>query len=162
MPSPPKKGFSEEKSFGKRTLDCAKYVGSHLPLLNEFNLFRNAVRKDDIPWNILVRLVLSGLYFGSAIHSYNSSSLNPRDWDRYYKIEEEKQKAKQKYQNQINSSYNSLFKNAENFEDSLEIYKKYGLPIKLQPVSFEEKEKIVNQNSLEGKTFGKEIKISAE
>lgn len=95
-------------------------------------------------------------------------SLNPVHQYKHYRGDIERAILEVKEENKriekIDSSYNSLnlFQDAKNFEDSLEIYKKFGLPIRLETPNLEQKEKIVKQNSLEEKTLGKEILIDAE
>jgi len=61
-------------------------------------------------------------------------------------IEQEVEKA---HLYEVNYEYGKIFKNAYNFQDSVDIYQKYGLPIKLLEPSLEQKEKAIKQNRLE-------------
>jgi hypothetical protein len=54
-----------------------------------------------------------------------------------------------KYYNQVNSSYDSLFKDAKTFGDSLAVYQHYGLPVRLPEPTLDEKETAVKINELE-------------
>jgi len=139
---------TKEKSLGNKVLNSAKKIASYFPLINGYNLLRKTI-KEDVSWDVLFRIFLAAFYVGTLINYNNTSSLNPAKWDKYYETEEKKQQAKQNYIQKIDLIYNSLFKDAKTFDDSLEIYQKYGLPIKLIPANFEQKEKVVKQNKLE-------------
>ncbi len=151
MPSPPKKGFSKNKGF-KYAL---KNSWDILPGINEFQatktFLHNISGKKETPFvKFIGRLFLTAGYIIYGTASWATGSLNPKVWSEKVKEGNEKMQLKQQYENKVDSTYNSLFQDTKTFQDSLEIYQKYGLPIKLEPVSFEEKEKIVNENSLEG------------
>lgn len=143
---PVRKG-SIDKSVGRKVLDSAKYVSSYLPLINEYNILRKAI-KEDISWNLLFRCLLASMYLGTLFNHNNTQSLNPKVWDEYYKAEEEKQKAEQQHIQQVDSTYNTIFQEM----DTLKAIEKYNIPyeLTLKP-SFKDKEKIIQQSILEKK-----------
>ena len=59
------------------------------------------------------------------------------------------QQIKTEHKNEVNYFYNRIFEGAENIKDSVDIYQKYGLPIKLLNPTLEEKERAIKQNRLE-------------
>ncbi|MDA3836161.1 MAG: hypothetical protein PF542_00910 [Nanoarchaeota archaeon] len=131
------------------------------PGINESQLIKNvsktrytlfSEKKTPSDWKILGRCLTSSLYITYGLLSCFYTSLNPQVWDR--KIEEKRVRIelKQKHQEKISLSYDSfnIFENAKNFEDSIGIYQKYDLSIKLEPVDFKQKERVVSQKNLEG------------
>lgn len=131
-----------------------------LPGINEFQLFKNAKRAgDNLYYNLnrkdpsflktLGRVFLTSAYITYGIVSCAHDSLNPKVWNANMKENYTIMQEKQRYENKVDSAYDSLFKDAENFQDSLEIYQKYGLPIKLEDPSFKEKERITGHKNLE-------------
>ncbi len=96
-----------------------------------------------------------GTYFigGSFTEAWTSKQI--KENIQKTKIEQEE---KIQYQNKIDSLYNKLFENA----DSLDIYKKYGLPIKLLKPTLEQKEWAIEQNELEKKIKQNELEKSVK
>jgi len=147
--------------FAKDLKYSLKNLWDIFPGINEFQLIRNATKvknslfseeiKAPSSLKIFGRIFLTSVYITCGIITYFTGSLNPQVWNEKIKEDYAIIELKQQYQNQISSFYDSLniFENAENFEDSLEIYQKQGLPIKLEPINFEEKESVVNKKNLE-------------
>jgi hypothetical protein len=168
---PARKG-SIEKNFGRKVLDGAKYIGKNswkvLPVGSEINFKRNGTERmrresSEIKYVLkeLTKSVLHRAYSivglgGLAIYitaSVGTNSLNPiNQFEKYSKeiknLQVEYNKIHQHNQ-QVNSSYDSLFKDAKNFADSFAIYNHYCLPIKLGQPTLDEKETAVKMNRLE-------------
>lgn len=136
---------SIEKNFGRKFLDGMKYVGKNswkvLPVAgfingvyNNFNSNNKIIKLLKFSFHSLNMLAF-GIYFTCSV---NSNSFNPTKWNK-----------NDKHYNQINSSYDSLFKDAKTFSDSLAVYQHYGLPVILPEPTLEEKETAVKINELE-------------
>ncbi len=166
MPSPPKKGFSKEKtkerSFGKKILDAsinvmdkalnivpfvasARYENKQYVLTKKIESpLRYALKS----YGLQTYNAFSSLLIGTwAFSSFFTGEINPKKQLEFFN-------SKQQHKYQINSAYNSIVKERVDDTTFVNLLNKY--------VPSSEKEKIINQNSLEGKTFGKEIKIDAE
>jgi hypothetical protein len=155
---PAKKG-SIKRSLGKKALDGLNYVGKNfwkiLPVgsgVNYHNKLKNGLIKEDRDKETLHSLY--GLFGIFALSIYLSGGLFTGTWTpkqiKEYSEKSEIEKADRiQYEKSIDSSYNNLFRNSVSFEDSLEIYKKSRLPIKLISPTIEEKERAVRFNELE-------------
>jgi hypothetical protein len=89
------------------------------------------------------------ILFSYFIAGISTGAWTPKQIKEYSKKAEIEQAERIQYRNRIDSSYNQLFENCASFQDSVDIYKKYGLPIKLRYPSFEDKENAVKQKLLE-------------
>jgi len=141
-----KKTETPYKGLGEKALDGAKKIVKHLPIV-DFNFYIDDFLKGKIKttktktlmrlaYNFLVPPIIFAYVFFGAVNS----TWTPK---QYKEIILEKQEQKQ-YKNNINNSYNKLFENAANFEDSLRIYQENNLPIrpiKLLEPSFKDKER---------------------
>jgi len=141
---------SIDKSLGRKFLDGAKYLGKNswkvLPVAGAVDFTNkrlNGMIKPSIINHLksVYHLTTFSLAVIYCVASIENKSLNPQKW-----LEN---KNKIQYQNQINSSYKALFKDAKTFSDSLVIYQHYGLSLKLKEPNFEEKETAVKINELE-------------
>jgi hypothetical protein len=123
---PAKKGSIDGKWLGQKTSDRTK------------NYLRNTL--------VIAGSFVSILYFIAGI---STGAWTPKQIKEYSRKAEIEQAERVQYRNRIDSSYNQLFENCASFQDSVDIYKKYGLPIKLRYPSFEDKENAVKQKLLE-------------
>ena len=148
---PCKKG-SIDKNFGRKFLDGAKYVGKNswkvLPVAGLIDFAKNYPDKG----SEFIRDVKSTYHFlnvavltGYVITGISFGTWTPQQYREY----SNKQKTKNQNIQQINVSYDSLFKDTKTFSDSLAVYQKYALPIKFGEPTFDEKETAIKMNNLE-------------
>jgi len=142
---------TQYKGLGRKALDGAKYVGKNfwkvLPvgsLINNRNVSKKKGEKFLVS-NSFMRHSAYALLGGVLIEIWALNGIFYSKWTpkQYKEAGLEKQ-----YKNNINASYNKLFENAANFEDSLKIYQENNLPIrpiKLLEPSFENKERILER-----------------
>jgi len=144
-----------ERSLGRKALDGAKYVGKNfwkvLPVGSLINLALNST------------IAAKGLNYAQYSKKYSGLRMLAKTLGNcayaviplipllnytqdvkttgFWNLKQ--QKEFHKHQKEINNSYNKLFKDAANFEDSLKIYQELDLPTKLEEPSFKDKERIV-------------------
>ncbi len=150
------KGFSKEKNFRDEFLDGIKYVGKNswkaLPFIGFVNFFGKEANKiikeynkKDKSWGkeiALKSLYHGGISFTTGLYTIMAllyGTLKP--FEAFANNMKETQLQEQKHQRHIDSTYNSIVN--ENVDDTtfVNILNKY--------TPFVEKEKVVNQNSLE-------------
>ncbi len=126
-----KKG-SLDKNFGQKILDGAKYAGK------EFIL----------PMAGGSAIVLLGCYILVGI---TTKVWTPKQIKEYNRIEKIKTQIESELKSYVDYRFNRIFEdaNAKTFQDSVDIYQKYGLPIKLLNPTLIQKEKTIKQNELE-------------
>lgn len=91
---------------------------------------------------------------GSVLSLYATAVLFTKGWTpkqmrEYGEKERIKIQIESEHKSEADYNYGRIFENAKTFQDSVDIYKKYGLPIKLLTPSAEQKEKAIKQNELE-------------
>lgn len=154
------KSLKKKDNFGRKVLDGAKYIGKNswkaLPVVGLIDFAINLEKKGPgylraFKYNCHgFTIIASGVYL---FLGFSQNLWTKKDYENRFEDLKVKQQYESKHYQQINSSYNSLFKDAKNFDDSLTIYNHYYLPIKLEEPTFDEKETAVKINKLE-----KEIK----
>jgi hypothetical protein len=147
-----------------KTLDALKYVGKNFWKVLPIGSLINQAKKNSPYDNFLehkepekfsqerkkrsrtINRHAGYAALGSTlIGAYLFVGLNDGGWTpKQWKEESQQQKEAIQYYKDVRNDYNSLFGDAVNFEDSLEIYKENGLPIKLEEPNFWEKAKAVN------------------
>jgi hypothetical protein len=90
--------------------------------------------------------VLFSLYTIGGIFTKAWTPKQMREYNERSKIEAD---MKEEHIGNVNYEYERIFDNAKTFQDSVEIYQKFGLPIILSKPSFKQKEEAVKQNELE-------------
>jgi hypothetical protein len=163
---PAKKG-SLDKSFGRRALDVSKYIGNNLwkvlPVGSAIN-YQNRLKSTgkniyyDTPKDV-VNKAFHGLYAIAGIFTlaiYGSlgaitGAWTPKQMKAYNEKVKIEAQMESEHKKEVEYRYDKIFENsnAKTIEDSVEIYKKYGLPIKLLNPTLEQKEKAIKQNELE-------------
>lgn len=122
-------------------------------LINYTNKFNKGLVKD----THFNKMFFHSIYTALSIAALGSYSLigftthtwTLKQWKEYHekvRIEQEMEKAQL---DEVNYEYSKIFENATNFQDTVDIYQKYGLPIILLNPSLEKKEKAIKQNELE-------------
>lgn len=93
-----------------------------------------------------VSLAAGYLGLASMTHEFSPK----KQIQEYIRIEAEKMQEKSR-ETMINQKYESIFEkeNPQSFQDSVDLYQKYGLPIKLLNPSFEQKKEAVNKLEME-------------
>lgn len=141
------------KKFKENLKYILKNSWDILPGINEFQLIRSATKvrnslfsEEKVPsaLKIFGRIFLTSVYLTYGIASYFNNSLSPRVWDEKMNIEYKRIEQKYQYQDSINTSYNSFFKDVKTKKDSINFYYKNGLEkyIQLEQPLFEDKEKV--------------------
>jgi hypothetical protein len=138
---PAKKG-SIDKNFVNKSIQYIGDLGKSV---------WNSKAEDKVPYIALFGL-LTLFYVKNGITTH---SWTPKELFEDMKKEQMQKEVNINYKKQIEKAYIDLFKDAKNFEDSLQIYNNNPFlkdKIKLKPVySIEEMEKAVNQSKLERK-----------
>lgn len=118
------------------------------------NIEREVREENKIPFSNTLT-VIGALATAVPLVVYIGTGVVTSDWSitnfkTYLGIINEGLKRKA-YEQKVDSTYNALFNEAKSLDDSLKIYEKYGLPIKLElkKPSFEDKERAVKENELE-------------
>lgn len=155
---PAKKG-SLDKSIGRKALDGAKYVGKNfwkvLPvgsLINYTVRLNKKLTKETPLGSAFHTLYGAGAIATLALYAFlgvETGAWTPAQIKQYNEKERIKAQMEAEHKSEVDYFYNRMFENAKSKEDSVGIYQKYGLPIKLLNPSFEQKEKAIKQNELE-------------
>jgi hypothetical protein len=145
----------KKDNFRKNLKYILKNSWDVLPGINEFQWGRNAIKTGNILYSnssekspsslkIFGRAFLTSIYFTCGMMTFFTNSLNPKEWNRQVGERYENIQEQIKYQNKIDSTYQSIFQEAKTTEDSLEIAKENNISYKLilNP-SFKDKERIV-------------------
>jgi len=151
-----KKGSIDGYNFKQKASDVARYVGNNfwkvLPLGSSINYIKNGKKKNatkDLFHDAYATVGILGLVIwltgGVFLGTWTPKQI--KQYNEKLRIELE---LKTQDIGDINYRYNRLFENAINFNDSLKIYEKYSLPIKLLEPSIEQKKRAIEeQNKLE-------------
>lgn len=152
--------MTKKDNLGNKVIDKAKYIGKNfwkvLPIASSINYDlkrKNQGNRGEDEYTL--KGILHDLYAlagVSAIAGYfalvsSTDAWSPgRQFQELGRIEAEKKKQENK-ERMVECKYKNIFRkeNPQNFQDSLDIYLKYGLPIKLLNPSFQEKEEAVNK-----------------
>jgi hypothetical protein len=122
-----------ERDESEKNIDS----GGNIPYLRK-NYLRNGA--------VLAGALLAVGYIGGGILT---GVWTPKQMKAYSEKVRIEQQIEAEHKGDIDYKFNILFKNAKNFQDSVDVYNKYGLPIKLLTPTHEEKEEAVKQSELE-------------
>jgi hypothetical protein len=144
----------------KKLIDAVKYVGKNfwkvLPVGSSINYVKKQKEEGElIEDNYTFKGIFHDLYALGGVFALSgylgvvsmTNSCSPKKQIKELnRIENEKRK--QEYHERfINSEYERMFEreNPKTFQDSVDVYQKYGLPIKLLEPTIKEKENLVNK-----------------
>jgi hypothetical protein len=95
-------------------------------------------------------LIMGGLLFSLYVTTgISTGAWTPKQIKAYNERVRIEQELKDQHLKEVNYFYNRLFEKAITFQDSVEIYKKYNLPINIKNPTLNQKEKAIKQNELE-------------
>lgn len=127
-------------------------MGGGTGRIRERNLFYNAA--------IVIGAVTFGCFVINRVETgIKTGAWTPSQIKQYNEKQRIIQQIKTEHENETNFEYGRLF---EGNKDSIEVYKKYGFPIKLLEPTLEQKEKAIKQSELERSLKQKEIKMVKE
>jgi hypothetical protein len=149
-----------------KIIDSVKYLGKNfwkvLPVGSSINYEqknRDKNKSKTTEYNLGDNYTLRGVFHDIyalagvfAVSGYLGFAGLTKEWspkkqfEAYSKIEAEKKK-NEKIKIMTECKYKNIFKkeNSKTFSDSIDIYQKYGLPIRLLEPSFEQKQEAVNK-----------------
>jgi hypothetical protein len=112
------------------------------------SVYRSPKIKENYAHNaaLLFGGIVFSLYLIGGIFTKSWTPKQMREYNEKSRIEAE---MKKEYTDKVNYEYNRIYENAKTFQDSVEVYQKFGLPIILSKPSFKQKEEAVRQNELE-------------
>jgi hypothetical protein len=158
---PAKKG-SIDKSIGRKVLDGAKYIGKNFWKVLPIGSSLNHINKDKekigtigyeakaMFHNVyaLTGIIILGVYipFGATTGAWTPKQIHIYNLEK--KVDRVLDEMNTDY---INHHFNQMFEkeNPKTFQDSVDIYQKYGLPIKLLKPTIKQKEEAINKMELE-------------
>ena len=122
------------------------------PGINEFQLIKNVIRtrnslfseeRSPSALKIMGRVLFTSVYFAYGFSVYATGSMNPKEWERQANESFNKIQEKIEYEHKIDSTYQTIFDNTKNLEDSLKISRENNIPYQLilNPL-FKDKERI--------------------
>lgn len=122
---------ADEGNLKRKALDRAKYIVN--------NSWKVLALGAIVPFSIWVSLVAA------------TGAWTPKQMKQYSEQERIKAEVEAEYKSYTEYRFNRIFKDADakTFNDSVNIYQKYGLPIKLLEPSLGQKENAIKQNELE-------------
>ena len=147
--------------MGRKVLDGAKYVGKNfwkvLPvgsIVNYDNKDKKGLIKPSFGkycFHLLYGIAIAVGLTNYTIEGINSGAWTPKQIKACNEVRRIKKEIEKTELDETNYYYERIFKDADakTFQDSLEIYQKYGLPIILLNPTLEQKEKAIKQNELE-------------
>jgi len=150
-----KKGSIDGYNIRQKTSDIVGYVKNNfwkvLPLGSSINYIKNGKKKNatkDLFHDAYATVGILGLVIwltgGVFLGAWTPKQI--KQYNEKVRIELE---LKIQDIDETNYRNNRLLENAKNFEDSLEIYKKYHYPIILLEPSIEQKKRAIEQNERE-------------
>jgi hypothetical protein len=168
---PAKKG-SIDKSLGRKVLDGAKYVGKNFWKVLPIGSSLNHIKKDKEKIGTIdyeVKAMFHNIYalagvciVGSYItFSAITGAWTPKQIKQYNEKIKEKEFIEAVENREVDFWYGRIFEeeNAKTFQDSVDIYQKYGLPIKLLEPTIQQKENANKKNrEMWFKSYGEEVK----
>ena len=153
-----RKDNNTKKSFGKRALDRAKYVGKNfwkvLPVgsaINYADRIQESTKDTPIKYAFhslygAIGVVILGAY---TLLGLRTDSWTPAQIKQYNEKRKIINQMEVEHKREVDYFYNRMFEDAKTFQDSVDVYKHYNLPIILPKITFKQKEEAIKQNQLE-------------
>lgn len=157
---PAKKGSIDGYNLKQKFLDRTRYIGNNfwkvLPIGSAINYTNKNKEKIgtfiyELESWVHVAYGLAGILTLAIYGSLGAvtGAWTPKQMKAYDEKIRIEQQIETEHKKEINYKFNRIFGKAITFQDSVDIYQKYNLPITLQNITFEQKEKAIKQNQLE-------------